>query len=94
MIVATDFDGTLYDKGNINHGLIAYLKQRQTNGDEIILWSCREGKSLQDAVRICDGNGLRFNAVNCNTPAGLKKLGHNSRKVYADMYIDDKAVKP
>ena len=94
MIIAVDFDGTLYSKGEVNAGLVNCLRQRQAYGDEIILWSSREGKSLQEAVRICDMKGLRFNAVNRNTPAGLKKLGHDSRKVYADLYIDDKAVKP
>ena len=37
--------------------------------------------------------GLKFNAINQNVPEGIKRLGNDSRKIFADVYIDDKAVK-
>ena len=33
------------------------------------------------------------NFVNQNCPEGIRKLGHDSRKIYADIYLDDKGVR-
>ena len=78
----------------MNDAIIGSLIQRQKQGDAIILWTCRSGKRLSEAVQRCRRNGLTFNAVNENMPETIKRLGHNPRKIYADIYIDDKAVKP
>ena len=93
MIIAVDFDGTLYSRGQINKGLIEYLQGRQACGNTVILWTCREGKRLAEAVKILAQVGFTPNWVNCNAPEGIKKLGHDSRKIYADQYIDDKAMR-
>lgn len=92
MIIAVDFDGTLqFSDGSSNKMLFHELNNRQRNGDIIILWTCREGKRLQEALIFCLNNGLRFNYVNQSAPQGITFLGHDSRKIYADLYIDDKA---
>ena len=90
MIIAVDFDGTLMIKGQPNLSLIGMLKANQNRGNVIILWTCREGKSLREALMFLNKHGFRPNYVNCNCPQGIKKMGHDSRKVYADLYIDDK----
>jgi hypothetical protein len=96
-IIAVDFDGTLcvdeFPKiGAANWGLIGYLLNKQKQGARLILWTCRCDKALDDAVAWCRRKGLIFDAVNDNIP-GLTAAMHNSnsRKVYADIYIDDKA---
>lgn len=94
MIVAVDFDETLSIRGKPNLPLIEQLKARQRNGDAVILHTCRHGKRLAEAVQFCAGYGLRFHAVNENLPQTVAMLGYNPRKIYADVYIDDKAVKP
>ena len=95
MIIAVDFDGTLKaSDGTLNLPLIEYLKQQQYGGASVILWTCREGKRLMDAVRVCGAAGLCFNAINNNTPEGIRRMGHDSRKIFADLYIDDKSIKP
>lgn len=94
MIIAVDFDDTLIIHGRPNVGLIAALKQRQANGDEVILWTCRSGAKLDEAVRFLLKNGFAPNLINRNSPAAIRKYGGDTRKVYADIYIDDKAVKP
>ena len=93
MIIAVDFDGTLQIDNAPNTALIGKLKKAQANGDTVILWTCRDGKSLVEALRFLQRNGFRPNYVNRNCPEGIRRTGRDSRKVFADVYIDDKAAK-
>lgn len=94
MIISVDFDDTLKINGKPNIGLIEHLKANQRAGNIIILNTCRQGKRLANAVSFCRQYGLVFHAVNENVPVAVKMLGYNPRKIYADLYIDDKAIKP
>lgn len=96
-IFATDFDGTLCESvfpgiGEPNMALINYLIKKRKKGNKVILWTCRVGERLQEAVDWCRQYGLEFDAVNDNLPELVEKFGNQTRKVYADVYIDDKAV--
>ena len=96
MIYAVDFDGTLSmgewpAVGPVNRRLCDYLLRRQMLGDKVILWTCRAGKPLKDAVDFCRDNGLIFDAVNDNLPEIVEQYGSNSRKITCDVYIDDRA---
>ncbi len=96
-IYAIDFDGTLCESvwpgiGDPNIALIEHLKKKREKGNKLILWTCRVGERLQEAVNWCKGYGLEFDAVNENLPEMIEKYGGDSRKVYADVYIDDQAV--
>ena len=44
-----------------------------------------------EAVQNCAQHGLVFNCINENCPQAISMLGGNPRKVFADVYIDDKA---
>lgn len=90
MIIAVDYDGTLSLDGNPNIALITRIKQEQLRGSIVILWTCRHGKSLIEAVNQLRAWGLTPNYVNANCPQSIKMLGCDTRKVYADVYIDDK----
>ena len=46
------------------------------------------------AVLWCAGFGLYFDAVNKNVPERVALYGTDSRKVSADVYIDDRAQIP
>lgn len=92
-IYAVDYDGTLLIGGKLNGRLLAMLKREQAKGNVVILWTCREGKSLGEAVEMLRRNGFMPNCINCNHPLGIKRLGHDSRKIYADVYIDDKSAR-
>ncbi len=99
MIIAVDFDGTLcFDEwpsiGAPNYALIRFLKERKLKGDKLILWTCRSGKELEEAVGWCGSKGLFFDAVNDNVPEMIEKYGGNSRKITCDYYIDDRAMPP
>lgn len=97
-IIAVDFDGTLcsdcYPKiGKANDALFQYLKMLQRMGDRLILWTCRRGVSLKEAIAFCKARGLIFDAVNENLPEVIERFGGDSRKIFADIYIDDRSVK-
>lgn len=96
-IIAVDFDDTLfmttYPKIDVpNPRMIQLCRHWKRKGHCLILWTCREGKELMEAVEICADYGIEFDAVNDNLESGKKKWKNNPRKIYADYYIDDKAV--
>lgn len=98
MVIAVDFDGTLCrdeypEFGEPNLELIEYLKRQQETGWRLILWTCRTGPLLEAAVSWCYiEHGLIFDAVNDNIPGLVAAYGgSNPRKVYADIYIDDRS---
>lgn len=97
-IYAVDFDQTLAfgsypiaEKPNVM--LMHKLTGLQKEGNKIILWTCRNGKPLEDAIKLCLDCGLEFDAVNENLPEILAMYDNkDSRKITADYYIDDKAI--
>lgn len=95
-IIAVDFDGTLCEDcypeiGKENRPLIAFLKEQQRGGAKLILWTCRCGEALREAVFWCMKHGIFFDAINANVPENILQYGSDSRKIYADIYIDDRA---
>lgn len=91
MIVAVDYDGTLYRHNAVNDPLLISLRAAQAQGHVVILWTCRHGQSLADALVTLQAHGFVPNLVNQNAPAAVRLLGYDPRKIYADIYIDDKA---
>ena len=66
----------------------------KNQGKKVILWTCRCGDLLEEAVAWCRMFGLEFDAVNENVAQTLEQYGTESRKISADVYIDDKACWP
>lgn len=96
--IAVDFDGTLfadeYPKiGKPKWRVINWCKERKRKGDVLILCTCREGESLREAVEMCREVGLVFDYVNQNDASLKKQFGNDCRKVGADIYLDDKAMR-
>lgn len=97
-IIAVDFDGTLFEDDYPEIGrpiwrVIRYCKEQQMQGATLILWTCRSGEDLVEAIQACVSVGLRFDYVNANTKEHLERFwGCDTRKIYADEYIDDKAI--
>lgn len=94
-IIAVDFDGTLCEDkwpeiGAPNKELIAYLKEQKATGAKLILWTCRVDDLLQNAVRWSSEQGLIFDTVNENLPEVLQWMGGDTRKIFANEYIDDR----
>lgn len=102
--IAVDFDGTLCENsfpeiGRPRPGVIDFVKKRAAEGVKIILHTCRENGErralLDEALKWCAGQNIPIYAVNENPDNdygrrfGVAGVG---RKVYADLYIDDKAI--
>lgn len=95
MIIAVDFDGTIVEHRYPEIGrelpfAIETLKKLQQDRHKLILWSVREGELLQEAVEFCRARGLEFYAVNKNYPEEETEHDHFSRKLKADLFIDDR----
>lgn len=95
MIIAVDFDGTIVEHkypaiGKEIPFAIDTLKQLQQERHYLILWSVREGCLLEEAVEFCRKRGLEFYAVNRNYAEEKEENKHYSRKLKADLFIDDR----
>lgn len=99
-IIAVDFDGTLCinrwpEIGEPKEKVISYVKSQQANGAKLILWTNRVGERLAEAITWCrDKHGISFDAVNCNLPEIIESFGVDSRKVFANEYLDDRSKNP
>jgi len=96
LVIAIDFDGTIVEDAFPKVGkarIFAFetMKRLQKDGHRLILWTYRSGSKLEDAVAFCKDNGITFYAVNQSFPEE-KYDDSVSRKIYADIYIDDRNI--
>ena len=95
MTIAIDFDGTIvehrYPKiGNEIPFATDTLKMLIKDRHRLILWTVREGKLLDEAVEWCRERGVEFYAINRDYPEEDAAHHGFSRKVKADLFIDDR----
>ena len=95
-IMAIDFDGTLVEDnfpeiGKEKARMCELVRKLQKLGVRSILWTSRTGEYLDAAVEWCQMHDLKFDAVNENLPEIIALTGEDTRKVYANVYIDDKS---
>lgn len=99
--IAVDFDGTCVEEnfprvGKDVFGAVIALKKMVADGHRIILWTCREHSAydgIEDTLQLAEDwfkrKGIPLFAVNGNPEV----IGFpTSRKMSADMFIDDHAV--
>ncbi|MGJ3234729.1 BT0820 family HAD-type phosphatase [Marivirga sp.] len=94
--IAVDFDGTIVEDRYPGIGkpqLFAFetLKALQQQQHQLILWTVREGKALQEALDFCKKYGVEFYAVNKNFPEEVLEP-EQSRKLNVDFFIDDRNI--
>lgn len=95
MIIAVDFDGTLCESaypsiGDVMPGAKKSLEELREKGHYIIIWTCRTGELLVNAINWLLEEGIPFDRVNDHEPENLTIYGDGGKKVYANVYIDDK----
>ena len=94
--ITVDFDGTLFETkyptpvAPITE-VLEYCIVAQSLGSVIILNTLRKGEELCMAVNACRERGLVFDYINENPPELIEKW-EDSRKIYGDIYIDDRNV--
>ena len=96
MILAIDFDGTIVEHrypaiGKVRPFAFETLKALQKKGHQLILWTFRSERELEEAVEFCRKHGVEFYAVNKNYPEEPWNE-NDSRKIKADYYIDDRNI--
>jgi len=97
MIIAVDFDGTIVEHkypaiGKELPFAFETLKGMQREGHLLILWTYRGGKELEEAVEYCKKKGIEFYAVNKSYPEEILDEKTTSRKINADLFIDDRNI--
>ena len=95
MTIAVDFDGTIVEHNYPKIGrempfAVETLKMLAQDGHRLILWSVREGHLLKEAVEWCRERGLEFYAINKDFPEETHRHDHFSRKLKAELFIDDR----
>jgi hypothetical protein len=93
MYIAVDFDGTVVDHCYPNIGqtvpnAVETLKALVATGHDLILYTMRDGKELEDAIRWYTNNNIPLFGIQKN-PTQHTWTGSN--KCYANLYIDDAA---
>lgn len=101
LLIAIDFDGTIVKHqfpkvGPAQPFAFEVMKKLQKAGHKLILNTCRENDGLKidkqyltDAVDFCKKNGIEFRSIN-QTHKEDEFRPNGGRKVYADIYIDDR----
>jgi hypothetical protein len=97
LILAIDYDETLDMKpwpevGRIDYKARLMMKLLHAQGHQLIIWTCREGDAQQAALANLRSQGVPFARCNENCPEMIKKWGSDSRKIFAHLYLDDKAA--
>ena len=96
MKIAVDFDGTIVEEAYPYIGkpipfAIDVLKRLiYEDQHQVILWTVREGKLLDEAVEYCRRQGVEFYAVNKLHPEIDDEP--KPRKISVDVFIDDRNI--
>lgn len=99
LIIAVDFDGTITTNPDMGGELILQehckevLMRLYDDGVTLVLWTCRSGIALKQALDFLSQQGLFhiFVSVNEQVPEVYDKYYPEvAKKVGADIYIDDK----
>jgi len=95
-IIAIDFDGTIVESQDFSPEQTDFVLM--PNAKEVmdwvfenfyvIIWTCRDDVSLQNAVKFLSVNSIQFHTINQNIP-GLDF--ETSAKIYYDFLVDDHA---
>jgi uncharacterized HAD superfamily protein len=94
LIIAIDFDNTI---AKTEYPLIIALmphakeviNKLAEEGHTIIVHSCRASKPAEDMKVFLDCHGIHYHHINENDPNRIKIYGFDTRKISADVYIDD-----
>lgn len=95
-----DFDGTIaYDSypniGELIPGAKETILKIKELGGEIAIWTCRSGESAINAKNFLIENNIPFDYFNKPFKHYMDLYGEgkdNTRKIYGDIYIDDKSL--
>lgn len=82
-----DYDDTIYGKSGINEDVVKVMRYLKKKGHLVILYTCRDGQSLNEAIAIMKEYKIPFDAINENPD-----FSTGSKKMYADLIVDNRAI--
>lgn len=97
MKIAVDFDGTIVEHKYPEIGeeipfATEAIKMLIRDRHQVVLWTVREGKLLDEAVQWCRERGIEFYAINRDFPEeNIADKGY-SRKLKVELFIDDRNI--
>lgn len=98
IIIALDFDDTIV-KSNFPHikrgrrlAKWAINKLHKTGKYYIIIWTCRHDIHEAQAYTYLNENSISFDSINRQHPSLVKHYNNDTRKISADIYIDDRGL--
>jgi len=96
-VIAIDFDGTIADTeypkiGKLRPNAVEVINELYEDGYGIVINTCREGLALAACIEFLDKVGLKRHFINSNFPFLIDLYEADTRKISADMYIDDKCL--
>lgn len=97
-VLAMDFDGTIVhynnaaEIGELIPGVVDELRNIKKAGWVIVIWTSRP--DVDSVRKILDKMGVPYDLINENPyiPEDAPKEIVNSRKIFADVYVDDRAL--
>lgn len=101
VIISVDFDGTICtvgypEIGREREGAKEYINLLYDEGYAIVINTCRsddgEFPAAQMAKDFMKLRGIKYHAFNENLPHLIEFYGCDTRKISADVYIDDKCL--
>jgi hypothetical protein len=61
-------------------------------GGEIAIWTCRSDAARENAIKFLADNNIPYDKFNESFDHNVNKYGGDTRKLYADIYIDDRSL--
>lgn len=97
IILAIDFDGTIAEHswpelGAIRPGAAEYINKLYEEGYYIIIWTCREGEHLDWIADYLNNHKINYHLINEHNRDVFNFYKNDTRKIFADIYIDDKQL--
>ena len=98
-IIAIDFDGTIVEDrfpeiGKMIPGAKKVINHFYTYA-KIIIWTSRTGADLERAKAWLKENDIKYHHINESCPDNVAQYGGtDTRKIFADIYVDDKGLVP
>ena len=99
MVVAVDFDGTLFgdpenwpEPGTPNNEMIELLNVLHDTGIFVVIWTLRNGDGEDIVRKSLSENGVNYDLINETPRYLIDKWNSDPRKIAADVYIDDRNI--
>lgn len=96
--IAVDFDGVLATikefplLGDPIPGASRVLNKVVKKGGKIAIWTCRSGSDVPKVKEFLEKNNIPYHKFNENFDEIVEVFKDDSRKIFCDVYIDDRSI--